>query len=167
MLYLAQIQRKRLSSGIELTLLAVQRGSKLWAKVSPTQTINATFNTPLKDDTLALAELSSSRTVLKLIDAAITLPDLLHSYSLRLIKFSSQQKEVELWRGSLEIQARELSDRANIIAAREENLTEQEIRVTRAIAHTKNWEAKVNTARELLQAEWESVRLEQKRLKDE
>lgn len=173
MLYLVQIQRKRLSPTLSLTLLAVQRGNKLWAKVSPPTTINTTFNTQLKDDTLALAELSKERQVLKLNDAALTLPDLLHSYSVWLIKFSDIQKEaekeVELWRTSLETQARELSDRANKIAAREENVTEreenvteQEIQVTRAIAHTKEWEAKIDTARVALAAEWEKLKAEQR-----
>lgn len=161
MLYLVQIQRKRLSSLLNLQLLAVQRGSKLWAKLTPAETINTTFNTPLKDDTLALAELNPSRQIIKLTDAASTLPDLLHSYSLRLLKFSEQQKEVELWPGSLELQARTLSDRQNKIAAREEDLTEQEIRVALAIARTKEWEVKIDKARHQLAAEWEKLRAEQ------
>lgn len=113
MLYLAQVEKRNLVvRGCRIRLLAMQRSSKLWTRLTEPEIVVVSIDSVAVNDDLIFVQLDGKRRVIKTTAAIATLPDILHDLSSRLLKCHEQEKEIELWRESLEYQARELAERA-------------------------------------------------------
>lgn len=144
MLYLAQVKRlSPLKRNITLKLLAMQKSDFSWQGVEEAVVDLPTEATTLGDRDLALLELSSAHKVIKVLDAALELPQIMVALSKRALvaeqEIQAQSTEWELQRRSLEEQAFELSTRLAEVEKREENMLIQEVKVTKFIKNAKDW----------------------------
>ena len=181
MLYLASVQRKLLPRSLGLKLLAVKRQDGLWRETATRDLIAVPPNTTdLADERLVVVSLSPKREVVNIVSAATALPLILQQLSGHIFKLQKSEEEIETWKRSLEFQSAELGDRKEAVLTGEESLkVQQELfaiekdEFERSSATLESDRAaldaeltKFRSDRDALQTAWESVRLEQKRLKD-
>lgn len=168
MLYLVNIQRPLLAQTIELRLLAVERKYGLWSAIASPESITVPVDkTSLGNNKLALVEISAAREVIRITDAVLVLPSILHNLSLRVFKLLKQDQEIREWRESLEYQSVELNNRACALDAGEETLKVEQEKLAALEAELSDLlqdKAEVERSRIALSTALEAVRLEQKRL---
>lgn len=131
MLYLAEVQKQSSKFGLgggrtELKLLACQRGENNWTAVSGDEVILADDASNFKDGTLVLVDLSTSKQVQRIQEAARQLVGILQDFSRLQEKFKTQQEEIEQWKESLTYQSQELNRREMEMEARREQMEQLE-----------------------------------------
>lgn len=130
-LYLAEVQKQRSGFGLggakaELKLLACQRGENQWSAVSGDEIVVADDANSFKDGALVLVDLSSSKQVQRIQDAARQLVLILQDFSRQNEKTRRQEDEIEQWKESLTYQSQELNRREMELEARQEQLVQLE-----------------------------------------
>jgi chromosome segregation ATPase len=157
-LYLAEVQKQRsgfkgLGGGkAELKLLACQRGEHNWSAISIDDVIPVEEANKFNDGTLVLVELSASKQVQRIQEAARQLVSILQNFSRLQDKFKDKEEEIEQWKASLTFSSQELNRREMEMQAREEQLAQMEDELERLEAQ---------------RSEIENTRDEANRLRDE
>ena len=157
MLYLAEVQKQRSGFGLgggkaELKLLACQRGEHNWSAVPVDDVIPVEEANKFNDGTLVLVELSASKQVQRIQEAARQLVSILQNFSRLQDKFKDKEEEIEQWKASLTFSSQELNRREMEMQAREEQLAQMEDELERLEAQ---------------RSEIENTRDEANRLRDE
>jgi chromosome segregation ATPase len=181
-LYLAEVQKQRSGFGLgggkaELKLLACQRGEHNWSAVPGDDLIPVEEANKFNDGTLVLVELSASKQVQRIQEAARQLVSILQNFSRLQDKFKDKEEEIEQWKASLTFSSQELNRREMEMQAREEQLAQMvdelerleaqrsEIENTRDEAHRLREE--VERSRVEMEMAWEQLRGEQQRVEQQ
>lgn len=181
-LYLAEVQKQRSGFGLgggkaELKLLACQRGEHNWSAVPGDDVIPVEEANKFNDGTLVLVELSASKQVQRIQEAARQLVSILQNFSRLQDKFKDKEEEIEQWKASLTFSSQELNRREMEMQAREEQLAQMvdelerleaqrsEIENTRDEAHRLREE--VDRSRVEMEMAWEQLRGEQQRVEQQ
>ncbi len=179
MLYLAEVQKQRSGFGLgggkaELKLLACQRGEHNWSAVPGDDAIPVEEANKFNDGTLVLVELSASKQVQRIQEAARQLVSILQNFSRLQDKFKDKEEEIEQWKASLTFSSQELNRREMEMQAREEQLAQMvdelerleaqrsEIENTRDEANRLREE--VDRSRVEMETAWEQLRGEQQQV---
>lgn len=179
MLYLAEVQKQRSGFGLgggkaELKLLACQRGEHNWSAVPGDDAIPVEEANKFNDGTLVLVELSASKQVQRIQEAARQLVSILQNFSRLQDKFKDKEEEIEQWKASLTFSSQELNRREMEMQAREEQLAQMvdelerleaqrsEIENTRDEANRLREE--VDRSRIEMETAWEQLRGEQQQV---
>lgn len=183
MLYLAEVQKQRSGFGglgggkAELKLLACQRGEHNWVAVPGDELIPVEEANKFNDSTLVLVELSASKQVQRIQEAARQLVSILQNFSRLQDKFKDKEEEIEQWKASLTFSSQELNRREMEMQAREEQLAQMEdelerleaqrseIENTRDEAHRLREE--VERSRLEMETAWEQLRAEQQQVEQQ
>ncbi|MEP6489755.1 pilus motility taxis protein HmpF [Microcoleus vaginatus GB2-A3] len=179
MLYLAEVQKQRSGFGLgggkaELKLLACQRGEHNWSAVPGDDAIPVEEANKFNDGTLVLVELSASKQVQRIQEAARQLVSILQNFSRLQDKFKDKEEEIEQWKASLTFSSQELNRREMEMQAREEQLAQMEEELERLEAQRseiENTRDEANRLREEadrsrveIETAWEQLRGEQQRV---
>ncbi len=182
MLYLAEVQKQRSGFGLgggkaELKLLACQRGEHNWTAVPGDDAIPVEEANKFNDGTLVLVELSASKQVQRIQEAARQLVSILQNFSRLQDKFKDKEEEIEQWKASLTFSSQELNRREMEMQAREEQLAQMvdelerleaqrsEIENTRDEANRLREE--VDRSRVEMETAWEQLRGEQQQVQQQ
>ncbi|HIK19835.1 MAG TPA: hypothetical protein IGR15_01950 [Synechococcus sp. M44_DOE_062] len=126
MLYLAELSKPIGFAKSSLQLLAKQQQDNTWVAVNEESiTLEGRIAQEagrFKDGSLVLAEISGSRQVARISEAARQLVTYLQNFSQLQLKARSQEEEIEVWKQSLTFQAHELTRREMELAAQEEEV---------------------------------------------
>ena len=179
MLYLAEVQKQRSGFGLgggkaELKLLACQRGEHNWSAVPGDDAIPVEEANKFNDGTLVLVELSASKQVQRIQEAARQLVSILQNFSRLQDKFKDKEEEIEQWKASLTFSSQELNRREMEMQAREEQLAQMEEELERLEAQRseiENTRGEANRLREdvdrsraEMETAWEQLRGEQQQV---
>ncbi|MEG3850668.1 pilus motility taxis protein HmpF [Microcoleus sp. herbarium19] len=179
MLYLAEVQKQRSGFGLgggkaELKLLACQRGEHNWSAVPGDDAIPVEEANKFNDGTLVLVELSASKQVQRIQEAARQLVSILQNFSRLQDKFKDKEEEIEQWKASLTFSSQELNRREMEMQAREEQLAQMEDELERLeaqrseIEHTRDEANRlredVDRSRAEIETAWEQLRGEQQQV---
>lgn len=179
MLYLAEVQKQRSGFGLgggkaELKLLACQRGEHNWSAVPGDDAIPVEEANKFNDGTLVLVELSASKQVQRIQEAARQLVSILQNFSRLQDKFKDKEEEIEQWKASLTFSSQELNRREMEMQAREEQLAQMEDELERLEAQRSEIENTRDEANRLredversrmeMETAWEQLRGEQQRV---
>ncbi|MEG3919196.1 pilus motility taxis protein HmpF [Microcoleus sp. T3_A4] len=179
MLYLAEVQKQRSGFGLgggkaELKLLACQRGEHNWSAVPGDDAIPVEEANKFNDGTLVLVELSASKQVQRIQEAARQLVSILQNFSRLQDKFKDKEEEIEQWKASLTFSSQELNRREMEMQAREEQLAQMEEELERLEAQRSEIEntrdeanrlrEEVDRSRVEIETAWEQLRGEQQRV---
>ena len=179
MLYLAEVQKQRSGFGLgggkaELKLLACQRGEHNWSAVPGDDAIPVEEANKFNDGTLVLVELSASKQVQRIQEAARQLVSILQNFSRQQDKFKDKEEEIEQWKASLTFSSQELNRREMEMQAREEQLAQMEEELERLEAQRSEIEntrdeanrlrEEVDRSRVEIETAWEQLRGEQQRV---
>ena len=180
MLYLAEVQKK--SGGLlgggkaEFKLLACQRSEQSWVAVSGDEVITAEEASIYNPGALVLVDLTASKQVQRVQEAARPLVSILQNFSRWQEKFKTQEEEIEQWKQSLTYQSQELNRREMEMEARREQLQQmeedfeqleqqrQDIDAAREEVDRQRGEFERN--RQELQGAWDHLRGEMRRLEE-
>jgi len=125
-LYLAELSKPIGFAKSSLQLLAKQQQDNTWVAVNEESiTLEGRIAQEagrFKDGSLVLAEISGSRQVARISEAARQLVTYLQNFSQLQLKARSQEEEIEVWKQSLTFQAHELTRREMELAAQEEEV---------------------------------------------
>jgi chromosome segregation ATPase len=181
-LYLAEVQKQRSGFGLgggkaELKLLACQRGEHNWSAVPGDDAIPVEEANKFNDGTLVLVELSASKQVQRIQEAARQLVSILQNFSRLQDKFKDKEEEIEQWKASLTFSSQELNRREMEMQAREEQLAQMEDELERLEAQRSEIEntreeanrlrEEVDRSRVEIETAWEQLRGEQQRVAQE
>lgn len=179
MLYLAEVQKQRSGFGLgggkaELKLLACQRGEHNWSAVPGDDAIPVEEANKFNDGTLVLVELSASKQVQRIQEAARQLVSILQNFSRLQDKFKDKEEEIEQWKASLTFSSQELNRREMEMQAREEQLAQMEDELERLEAQRSEIENTLDEANRLreevdrsrveIETAWEQLRGEQQQV---
>ena len=179
MLYLAEVQKQRSGFGLgggkaELKLLACQRGEHNWSAVPGDDAIPVEEANKFNDGTLVLVELSASKQVQRIQEAARQLVSILQNFSRLQDKFKDKEEEIEQWKASLTFSSQELNRREMEMQAREEQLAQMEDELERLEAQRSEIEntrdeanrlrEDVDRSRAEMETAWEQLRGEQQQV---
>ena len=179
MLYLAEVQKQRSGFGLgggkaELKLLACQRGEHNWSAVPVDDVIPVEEANKFNDGTLVLVELSASKQVQRIQEAARQLVSILQNFSRLQDKFKDKEEEIEQWKASLTFSSQELNRREMEMQAREEQLAQMEDELERLEAQRSEIENtrdeanrlrdEVDRSRLEIETAWEQLRGEQQQV---
>nr|WP_216670635.1 pilus motility taxis protein HmpF [Microcoleus asticus] len=178
-MYLAEVQKQRSGFGLgggkaELKLLACQRGEHNWSAVPGDDAIPVEEANKFNDGTLVLVELSASKQVQRIQEAARQLVSILQNFSRLQDKFKDKEEEIEQWKASLTFSSQELNRREMEMQAREEQLAQMEDELERLEAQRSEIEntrdeanrlrEEVDRSRVEIETAWEQLRGEQQRV---
>ncbi|WP_332947844.1 MULTISPECIES: pilus motility taxis protein HmpF [unclassified Microcoleus] len=178
-LYLAEVQKQRSGFGLgggkaELKLLACQRGEHNWSAVPGDDAIPVEEANKFNDGTLVLVELSASKQVQRIQEAARQLVSILQNFSRLQDKFKDKEEEIEQWKASLTFSSQELNRREMEMQAREEQLAQMEDELERLEAQRSEIENtrdeanrlrdEVDRSRVEIETAWEQLRGEQQQV---
>jgi chromosome segregation ATPase len=125
-LYLAELSKPIGFAKSSLQLLAKQQQDNTWVAVNEESiTLEGRIAQEagrFKDGALVLAEITGSRQITRINEAARQLVTYLQNFSQLQLKARSQEEEIENWRKSLTFQAHELTRREMELAAQEEEV---------------------------------------------
>lgn len=179
MLYLAEVQKQRSGFGLgggkaELKLLACQRGEHNWSAVPVDDVIPVEEANKFNDGSLVLVELSASKQVQRIQEAARQLVSILQNFSRLQDKFKDKEEEIEQWKASLTFSSQELNRREMEMQAREEQLAQMEDELERLEAQRSEIENtrdeafrlrdEVASSRQEIETAWEQLRSEQQQV---
>ncbi len=164
MLYLAEVQKQKSGFGLgggraELKLLACQRGENNWVAVTGDEVIPADDANNFKDGALVIVDLSNSKQVQRIQDAARQLVSILQDFSRLQDKFKTQQEEIEQWKESLTYQSQELNRREMEMEAQREQFEQLEEELERLDQQRQDIESAQENS-EKLKAELDQARTE-------
>jgi chromosome segregation ATPase len=178
-LYLAEVQKQRSGFGLgggkaELKLLACQRGEHNWTAVPGDDVIPVEEANKFNDGTLVLVELSASKQVQRIQEAARQLVSILQNFSRLQDKFKDKEEEIEQWKASLTFSSQELNRREMEMQAREEQLAQMQDELERLEAQRSEIENtrdeanrlrdEVDRSRQEIETAWEQLRGEQQQV---
>ena len=179
MLYLAEVQKQKSGFGLgggkaELKLLACQRAEHNWSAVPGDDAIPVEEANKFNDGTLVLVELSASKQVQRIQEAARQLVSILQNFSRLQDKFKDKEEEIEQWKASLTFSSQELNRREMEMQAREEQLAQMEEELERLEAQRSEIENtrdeanrlrdEVSRSRVEMETAWEQLRGEQQQV---
>ncbi|OCR01526.1 hypothetical protein BCD67_18715 [Oscillatoriales cyanobacterium USR001] len=182
MLYLAEVQKQKSGFGLggakaELKLLACRRSEHNWSAVPGEELIPAEEANSFNAGTLVLVELSNSKQVQQIQEAARQLVSILQNFSRLQDKFKDKEEEIEQWKASLTFSSQELNRREMEMQAREEQLAQMEDELERLEAQRSEIEssrdeanrlrAEVDSSRLEMEAAWEQLRGEMQRMEQQ
>ncbi|PSB32531.1 hypothetical protein [Chlorogloea sp. CCALA 695] len=125
MLYLAQVQKQKLSGQVELRLLAHQQTTYKWEVDEQEKLISVAEAIAFPEGVLVLIELSPQGEMLSLQDAANWVLDLVKTYLTSGVTpefLKAETERSEQWRQSLTLQNQDLSRRSLEVEARREQI---------------------------------------------
>jgi chromosome segregation ATPase len=181
-LYLAEVQKQRSGFGLgggkaELKLLACQRGEHNWSAVPGDDVIPVEEANKFNDGTLVLVELSASKQVQRIQEAARQLVSILQNFSRLQDKFKDKEEEIEQWKASLTFSSQELNRREMEMQAREEQLAQMQDELERLEAQRSEIENtrdeanrlrdEVDRSRQEIETAWEQLRGEQQQVQQQ
>ncbi len=179
MLYLAEVQKQRSGFGLgggkaELKLLACQRSEYNWSAVPGDDAIPVEEANKFNDGTLVLVELSASKQVQRIQEAASKLVSILQTFSRLQDKSKDKEEEIEQWKASLTFSSQELNRREMEMQAREEQLAQMQDELERLEAQRSEIEntrdeanrlrEEVDRSRAEIETAWEQLRGEQQQV---
>ncbi len=179
MLYLAEVQKQRSGFGLgggkaELKLLACQRSEYNWSAVPGDDAIPVEEANKFNDGTLVLVELSTSKQVQRIQEAASKLVSILQTFSRLQDKSKDKEEEIEQWKASLTFSSQELNRREMEMQAREEQLAQMQDELERLEAQRSEIEntrdeanrlrEEVDRSRAEIETAWEHLRGEQQQV---
>lgn len=182
MLYLAEVQKQKSGFGLggakaELKLLACRRSEHNWSAVPGEELIPAEEANSFNAGTLVLVELSNSKQVQQIQEAARQLVSILQNFSRLQDKFKDKEEEIEQWKASLTFSSQELNRREMEMQAREEQLAQMEEELDRLEAQRSEIEgsreeanrlrAEVDSSKLEMEAAWEQLRAEMQRMEQQ
>ena len=182
MLYLAEVQKQKSSFGLgsgkaELKLLACRRSEHNWSAVPGEELIPAEEANSFNGGTLVLVELSNSKQVQQIQEAARQLVSILQNFSRLQDKFKDKEEEIEQWKASLTFSSQELNRREMEMQAREEQLAQMEDELERLEAQRSEIESareeanrlreEVDRSRLEIEGAWEQLRGEMQRMEQQ
>jgi len=180
-LYLAEIQKQKTGFGLgggkaELKLLAKQQAEHNWSAVPTEEAIPvddpnlSKFN----DGTLVLVELSATKQVQRLQEAARQLVSILQNFSRLNDKFQDKQEEIEQWKASLTFSSQEIYRREMELQLREEQVNQREVELERLEEQRQEIETSREAAQRLseeversrveIEGAWEQLRAQMQRV---
>jgi len=181
-LYLAEVQKQKSGFGLggakaELKLLACRRSEHNWSAVPGEELIPAEEANSFNAGTLVLVELSNSKQVQQIQEAARQLVSILQNFSRLQDKFKDKEEEIEQWKASLTFSSQELNRREMEMQAREEQLAQMEEELERLEAQRSEIEgsreeanrlrAEVDSSKLEMEAAWEQLRAEMQRMEQQ
>jgi len=181
-LYLAEVQKQKSGFGLggakaELKLLACRRSEHNWSAVPGEELIPAEEANSFNAGTLVLVELSNSKQVQQIQEAARQLVSILQNFSRLQDKFKDKEEEIEQWKASLTFSSQELNRREMEMQAREEQLAQMEEELDRLEAQRSEIEgsreeanrlrAEVDSSKLEMEAAWEQLRAEMQRMEQQ
>ena len=125
MLYLAQVQKQKLSGQVELRLLAHQQTTYNWEVDEQEKLISVAEAIAFPEGVLVLIELSPQGEMLSLQDATNWVLDLVKTYLTSGVTpefLKAETERSEQWRQSLTLQNQDLSRRSLEVEARREQI---------------------------------------------
>ena len=125
MLYLAQVQKQKLSGQVELRLLAHQQTTYKWEVDEQEKLISVAEAIAFPEGVLVLIELSPQGEMLSLQDATNWVLDLVKTYLTSGVTpefLKAETERSEQWRQSLTLQNQDLSRRSLEVEARREQI---------------------------------------------
>ena len=125
MLYLAQVQKQKLSGQVELRLLAHQQTTYKWEVDEQEKLISVAEAIAFPEGVLVLIELSPQGEMLSLQDATTWVLDLVKTYLISGVTpefLKAETERSEQWRQSLTLQNQDLSRRSLEVEARREQI---------------------------------------------
>ena len=125
MLYLAQVQKQKLSGQVELRLLAHQQTTYKWEIDEQGKLISIAEAIAFPEGVLVLIELSPKGEMLSLQDATNWVLDLVKTYLTSGVTpefLKAETERSEQWRQSLTLQNQDLSRRSLEVEARREQI---------------------------------------------
>ena len=125
MLYLAQVQKQKLSGQVELHLLAHQQTTYKWEVDEQEKLISVAEAIAFPEGVLVLIELSPQGEMLSLQDATNWVLDLVKTYLTSGVTpefLKAETERSEQWRQSLTLQNQDLSRRSLEVEARREQI---------------------------------------------
>jgi len=125
MLYLAQVQKQKLSGQVELRLLAHQQTTYKWEVDEQEKLISVAEAIAFPEGGLVLIELSPKGEMLSLQDATSWVLDLVRTYLISGVTpefLKAETERSEQWRQSLTLQNQDLSRRSLEVEARREQI---------------------------------------------
>lgn len=125
MLYLAQVQKQKLSGQVELRLLAHQQTTYKWEVDEQGKLISVAEAIAFPEGLLVLIELSPKGEMLSLQDATNWVLDLVKTYLTSGVTpefLKAETERSEQWRQSLTLQNQDLSRRSLEVEARREQI---------------------------------------------
>ncbi len=125
MLYLAQVQKQKLSGQVELRLLAYQQTTYKWEVDEQEELISVAEAIAFSEGVLVLIELSPKGEMLSLQDATNWVLDLVKTYLTSGVTpefLKAETDRSEQWRQSLTLQNQDLSRRSLEVEARREQI---------------------------------------------
>ena len=125
MLYLAQVQKQKLSGQVELSLLAHQQTTYKWEVDEQEKLISVAEAIAFPEGILVLIELSPKGEMLRLQDATNWVLDLVKTYLTSGVTpefLKAETERSEQWRQSLTLQNQDLSRRSLEVEARREQI---------------------------------------------
>lgn len=128
MLYLATVQKQtRFFSAVktELKLLACQRGVNNWSPVAGDEVIPAPEASHFNAGVLVLVDVTASKKVQNIREAAASLVKILQNFSYLQEKWEAKEKERDYWKEALTHQSGELNRREMELRVQQEQLTKQ------------------------------------------
>lgn len=182
MLYLAEVQKQKSGFGLggakaELKLLACRRSEHNWSAVPGEELIPAEEANSFNAGTLVLVELSNSKQVQQIQEAARQLVSILQNFSRLQDKFKDKEEEIEQWKASLTFSSQELNRREMEMQAREEQLAQMEEELDRLEAQRSEIEgsredanrlrSEVDSSKLEMEAAWEQLRAEMQRMEQQ
>ena len=153
MLYLAQIEKKRLLGGTSLLLLARQKSEYIWEILPNSAQVDSADNLPYNEGQLVLVKLDASRQVAGIKEAKDWVLGMIKNYLNKGMTPESLQKQtdkVEQWQQSLTLQSQDLARRTLEVEARREQLQELESKLKKERRYLELVEAKLQKEREAL-----------------
>jgi len=125
MLYLAQVQKQKLSGQVELRLLAHQQTTYKWEVDEQEKLISVAEAIAFPEGLLVLIELSPKGEMLSIQDATNWVLDLVKTYLISGVTpefLKAETERSEQWRQSLTLQNQDLSRRSLEVEARREQI---------------------------------------------
>ena len=125
MLYLAQVQKQKLSGQVELRLLAHQQTTYKWEVDEQEKLISVAEAIAFPEGVLVLIELSPKGEMLSIQDATNWVLDLVKTYLTSGVTpefLKAETERSEQWRQSLTLQNQDLSRRSLEVEARREQI---------------------------------------------
>ena len=125
MLYLAQVQKQKLSGQVELRLLAHQQTTYKWEVDEQEKLISVAEAIAFPEGGLVLIELSPKGEMLSIQDATTWVLDLVKTYLISGVTpefLKAETERSEQWRQSLTLQNQDLSRRSLEVEARREQI---------------------------------------------
>lgn len=164
MTYIGEIIKTRqFNSGATCRLLGQKRADGLWMLTNPRDILVNSPNLNLKQ--LILLELDANLSPLVITDSTAALMKCLRDWSLRLVKFDSQNADIELSKESLAYQSIKFYEREEDLKRREKLQRQQEKTLENLVEKAEIKLSKAEVQNDALKLAWEHLYRKEQELK--